>query len=967
MMKATGLLFLFGFFYIMAAAQKPYWQQQVNYTISVSLNDREHSLEGQETMEYFNNSGDTLHFIWIHLWANACKNDRTAFTEQLLQNGSTDFYFSNEQDKGYINRLAFKVNGSIAVKEDHPQHQDIIKLLLPSPLPPKQSCKIETAFHVQLPYNFSRGGHIGQSYQVTQWYPKAAVYDKKGWHEMPYLDQGEFYSDFGNYEVSITLPENYIVAATGELIKESTQPATGENKVIEVTPAIKEKKPFFARKKQPAAAPILSSHSLKTLVYKQNDVIDFAWFADKRFIVKKDTLALPSGREISVAAYSLPATGKNDVWKNAVQYIKKAVLSRSNLIGEYPYSSVTVVQSETAYGGGMEYPTITVLSGLKKEKELESVIEHEVGHNWFYGILATNEREYPWMDEGMNTYYNHYRYTTEPEPAATKKKNEADFWDARLPRGKQEMDDLMLRYAASEKMDQPIETSSEEFSAWNYELSAYYKASKWMQWLETRLGKELFDSCMREYYRQWKFKHPYPEDFIAILRSTAKRDVITEAEALGRKGYMGGGIQRDTFSLHDEKTMNNVFKRPVKLASFFSFKHTDKYKYLFVSPAIGYNMYDKLMIGALLHNYTLPQEKLQFLIAPLYATGSKQLNGIAKLNYHWFNLNDNRIELGVNFSHFSSKYSIDSNNKKVFESFYKTVPYVQYHLKKDPHSKLSRWFDLRTFIITEKVFDGFDTAFRPAATASATRHVNQLTYNAENTRALYPYSYQLQMQQGDGFVRGNATGNYFFNYGKTGGMQLRLFASMFRFTGNNKATAYLYEPKLMAANGTDDYTYSNYFLGRTASTSNGETPVKNAGVAAQQVMIQNSGGLKFRTDMFSSIQGYSEKWVAAINLNSTLPENLFPVKLPLKIYFDVGSYSEAWQKNSNSSKFLYAGGLQLSLLKNVLNIYAPLIYSSAIKNELKTDPANNTFFKRITFSIDIQNLTLKKMFPQFAF
>ncbi|MBL0356889.1 MAG: hypothetical protein IPP72_08335 [Chitinophagaceae bacterium] len=203
-MKPTGLLVLVSFVCLMAAAQKPYWQQQVNYTINVTLNDTEHSLDGFEVMEYYNNSEDTLRFIWIHLWANAYKNDRTAFTDQLLENGSTDFYFSNAEDRGYINRLAFKVNGTIAVMEDHPQHQDILKVYLPVPLAPKQSCKIETPFHVKLPYNFSRGGHIDQSYQATQWYPKAAVYDKKGWHEMPYLDQGEFYCDFGNYEVAIT-------------------------------------------------------------------------------------------------------------------------------------------------------------------------------------------------------------------------------------------------------------------------------------------------------------------------------------------------------------------------------------------------------------------------------------------------------------------------------------------------------------------------------------------------------------------------------------------------------------------------------------------------------------------------------------------------------------------------------------------------------------------------------------------
>jgi hypothetical protein len=561
----------------------------------------------------------------------------------------------------------------------------------------------------------------------------------------------------------------------------------------------------------------------------------------------------------------------------------------------------------------------------------------------------------------MNTYYEKFRYTLEPAPTVIKKKGKTDFWEKRLP---ENYDDLLFRWIASERKDQPIETPSEKLSKWNYEVSPYYKGSKWMQLLESDLGKEMFDSCMREYYRQWKFKHPYPEDFKVIL----EKFISTRLYYKILHSKVESPYPIDIFTcLTLDKNLVNKDKRPLKLTSFFSFKDTDKYKYIFASPAIGMNRYDKLMIGVLLHNYTLPQEKFSFLISPMYATGSKQLNGIAKLNYHWYSQNANRIELGINFSHFSSKYSLDTNNKKTFESFYKTVPYIQYHLKKEPRSNLSRWFDLRTFIITEKMFDGFDSIFRPATTISATRYVNQLTYNAENTRALYPYSYQLQIQQGDGFYRGNATGNYFFNYGKTGGMQVRLFAAMFRFTGTPKATAYLYEPKLMAANGIDDYTYSNYFVGRSASTGNGQTPVTNAGIAAQQVMIQNSGGLKFRPDIFSSIQGYSEKWVAAINLSSTLPENLFPVKLPLKIYFDAGTYSEVWRKNSTGSRFLYGGGLQLSLFKNVLNIYAPLIYSSAIKNELKTDPVNNTFFKRMTFSIDIQNITFKKVFPQFAF
>ena len=955
-MKRTALLVLLHFFYLTLAAQGKYWQQQVNYTISVSLNDQVHELNGFEQMLYINNSDDTLHFIWIHLWANAYKNDRTAFTDQMLENGSTDFYFSDNDQRGYINRLNFKVDGTIATMIDHPQHQDIIKLLLPLPLAPNKSCTIETPFHVKLPYNFSRGGHIGQSYQITQWYPKAAVYDKKGWHEMPYLDQGEFYSDFGNYEVSITLPANYIVASTGEIIKDSTQPAMDGNGFAKIEPAVKQKKSFWPEKKIAPVVSIPSAHNMRTVVYRQNEVIDFAWFADKNFIVKKDTLALPSGRIINVAAYTLPAKPENDLWKNAVKYIKKTVLTRGRLIGEYPYNTVSTVQADVPYSGGMEYPTVTLISAMKSERAVESVIEHEVGHNWLYGILASNERDHPWMDEGMSTYYKS-RYNYEPEPPVKiKKKADNDFWKDRMP---DNYSDLHLRTAVAEKKDQPIETASEIFSVPNYNLTAYYNTGQWMKLLEKTLRKEMFDSCMRAYYRQWKFKHPYPEDFKAAVENTVGKNLDNEFSLLSKKG---------SFS-------NTNFKRPTKLASFFSFKDTDKYKYIFISPAIGVNMYDKLMLGLAIHNYTFPAEQFQFFLAPMYATGSKQLNGIGTLNYHWYPGNNfHKIEIGLNGSRFSSNHSLDTTGKKIFENYYRAVPFVRFHFKHGSRSSLATYLDIRSIIIGEKNFDNYDyivgsdsANLYPKSFSNTTRYINQLTFAAENTRVLYPYSYQLQLQQGDGFYRINATGNYFFNYTKGGGMELRLFAAKFGYIGERNNTAYLYQPKLLAGNGVDDYTNSNYFLGRTASSAFGDVLVKNGGIAAQQVMIQNTGGLKLRLDPYGSVQGYSENWVAAVNVNTTLPEKIFPVKLPLKIFFDAGTYSEAWGKNSFTPRFLYVGGLQLTLFKNVLNIYAPLIYSNVFKDQLKTDAEANKFFKKITFSIDLQNLTLKKLFPQFAF
>ena len=228
-MRFPVLVFLFLFYSINIFAQKNYWQQQVNYTIDVSLNDEDNTLDGFERMEYINNSADTLRYIYMHLWPNAYKNDQTAFSEQLLKNDRTDFYFSDEEKRGYINRLDFKIDEQ-ALTVEETKDIDIIKLILPQPLAPKQSVLISTPFHEKLPYLFSRGGYWNQFYAITQWYPKAALYDKDGWHPMPYLDQGEFYNDFGNYKASITLPENYKLAATGVLVETEAGPQLNEHK-----------------------------------------------------------------------------------------------------------------------------------------------------------------------------------------------------------------------------------------------------------------------------------------------------------------------------------------------------------------------------------------------------------------------------------------------------------------------------------------------------------------------------------------------------------------------------------------------------------------------------------------------------------------------------------------------------------------------------------------------------------------
>jgi hypothetical protein len=945
--KYFSLLILFCFHLPTAYCQQtPYWQQQVNYRISVTLNDAENTLDGYIKMDYYNNSPDTLHFIWIHLWTNAFKNDRTAYTDQSLENGNTNFYFSNNDKRGYINRLDFKVNGIAAKTEDHPLYQDIIKLVLPKPIAPGTITKIETPFHVKLPFAFSRGGYKGQSYMATQWYPIPAVYDRKGWHPIPYLDQGEFYAEFGNYEVEITVPKNYVVAATGNLQEAEEKQWLQNKKNITNTVQSKRSKKQTANVKSTVMTN--TPAATKTLHYKQDNVHDFAWFADKKFSVLHDTLQLTSGRVIDVYAFHNPQNSA--IWKNSIAMIKRAILTKSKWLGEYPYNVVSVVDGGN--GGGMEYPTITLVNSGGKERMLDFVIDHEVGHNWFQGILGTNERNHPWMDEGINTYYdNRYSLQQYGNTSLDIIPSKFSFLSKKMPK---DAEHTLLQTMIGLNKDQPIDISSEKFNIVNYNAVAYVKTGDWMKLLEEELGKPLFDSCMQAYYQRWRFKHPYPEDFKEVMEEVSGKKLDDVFSLLGKKGNL-------------KKT---IPKKDLRVTAFFNLKETGKHNYISLLPSVGYNFYDKLMIGAIIHNYSLPLPRFQFIVSPLYSTKSKQLNGIGRASYSLYpGKNGQKLELSVLGSSFSRDTYTDSILKVHYLRFSKIVPSVKYTFApKNPRSTITKFLQWKTFFIQEQqlLFTRDTTQQIDIITYHTVSHyLNQLQFVIENNRVLYPYRGALQVDQGYGFARINFNGNYFFNYAKGGGLNVRVFAGKFFYLGEKTTIKQFntdaYHLNMTGPKGDEDYTYSNYFYGRNEFDH----------LPSQQLMIRD-GGFKVGTDLYSDKIGKTDDWLAAANFTTTIPNNInplsiLPFKLPLKLFLDIGTFAEAWKQNAETGRFVYDAGLQLSLFRNVLNIYLPLLYSKVYTNYYKSVLTKNIFVKKISFSIDLQNINLKKIIPQLPF
>lgn len=928
-------------------AQQTYWQQQVNFKIDVTLNDVEHSLNGFEKIEYINHSPDTLTFIWFHVWPNAYRTDKTAFSDQLLENGRTDFYFSDKKDRGYINRLDFRVNSLSAKTEDHPQHIDIIKVILPQPLPPGAAVEITTAFHVQLPKNFSRGGHVGQSYQITQWYPKPAVYDAKGWHPMPYLDQGEFFSEFGNYEVKITVPKNYVVFSSGDL-QNSEEKKWMKERVLTYTPkpAAKKKTQNINNKtKVRQTAVSKSNEETKTLLFTQTNVHDFAWFADKDYIVSYDTLQLSKDHIVDVySAYSAEA---KPVWKNSTQMIKDAVRFRSNAIGEYPYNTIAAVEAKMGFDGGMEYPCITSISPMTTEKNLESVLQHEVGHNWFQGMLANNEQKYPWFDEGINSYYDNRfekeesRYkTTEKTPALINVKFD---------------DNLFLQSFERWRKDQPLSTPADSLSEANYNLIAYTKGAAFMQLLEQQIGRSAFDQAMKNYFEQWKWKHPYPADLKTSLERTTGKNLDASFALLQQKG-----------------PLKPEGKRTIRLIPFAGM-NDEKTNAVILSPVIGSNFYDGLMIGGAVTNFTLPPTRFQFLVTPMYAVKSKQWNGLARMSYKFYPKKTfQRIVVSMSALKFSSNSFTDTAAHPYITGFRKLTPSLKFVFnEQNPRSTRERFIQWKTYLLYEDELrfrtDTFPNGnrFTEIRKLQTDRYINQLRFVVQDIRALYPYRAELQAEQSKEFVRLAFTGNYYFNYNEKLGADLRVFAGKFMYLGTKTITKQFntdpYQLNMTGPKGYEDYTYSNYFIGRNEFD----------GYASQQIMMRD-GGFKVRTDLLASKIGKTDNWLMAINFVSDLPDqinilNVLPVKIPLKLFIDIGTYAGAWQPNANESRLLYDAGLQVSLLKNTINVYMPLFYSRQYRDYFESTITGKRFLKNIAFSFDIQNLSLKKFIRYMPF
>ncbi len=512
-----------------SASGKPgyrYWQQRVDYDIRTSLDTIEHKVIGSERITYYNNSPDELNFLWIQLDQNlnSIQHSRTYASRPALPPKISErfrqFIDVTNFDGGHqISRVQLVDAKGKLVDAKTYINGTVMRVNLLQPLKPKEKVQLEIDWSYRVPDN-GRGAkelvRDGWLYEIAQWFPRLCVYDDvNGWQTDQYLGTGEFYLNFGNYNVEITVPWNHIVQATG-VLQNPNEVLTAEQQ-RRLKEAFQSETPRYIIKPEEVMRPETRPKQSGTLTwkFKAENVRDFAWVSSKTYVWDAAGFRYePNGRVIE--CHSLYPRDAMPLWnKVSTKAIIQTLKTYGRMAFPYPYPKVVNVHGPVF---GMEYPMICFCGARpaadgsyteQLENALVAVTIHEVGHNWFPMIVASDERKYGWMDEGLNTFLEYYACLE---------------WDPQFParRGPAK---YIVQYMRDPNQV-PIMSHSDIVPDGTYGNNAYSKPAAGLVMLrENILTPQVFDDAFREYAQTWAFKHPQPHDFFRIMNNAVGEDL----------------------------------------------------------------------------------------------------------------------------------------------------------------------------------------------------------------------------------------------------------------------------------------------------------------------------------------------------------------------------------------------------------------------------------------------------------
>ncbi len=475
--------------------------RNANYKITARLDPVRRTIDGGEDIAWRNITKAPTSELQFHLYWNAWRDNRSTWMRERLLAGSRDIASRPPEDRGSIDIVAVNVNGAvlpftfIAPDDENPDDRTVVRVALPSPVPPGGSVDIRLAWRAHVPRTYARTGAIGSYFFVAQWFPKLGVLQDGGWNCHQFHSATEFFSDFGVYDVTLTVPDGWVVGATG---LEQSRTSNGDGSA--------------------------------THRYVQEDVHDFAWTTSPTYVEATQTFTHPSLPSVKMRLLLQPEHRGQE--QRHFDATAAALRYYGEWFGAYSYGHITVVDPAWQSGtGGMEYPTLFTAGSRwlapRGATTPEGVTVHEAGHQFWYGIVANNEFEHAWMDEGFNTFSTARAIEQAFTPNYAAERYFGGFipWVFRdIPLSRAIDGNRLSGYRPAARMDSQ---ATPTYLYWPGTAGAitYNKTALWLNTLERYLGWQTLQRIMSTYFQRWAFKHPEPRDFFAVADEVSGRDL----------------------------------------------------------------------------------------------------------------------------------------------------------------------------------------------------------------------------------------------------------------------------------------------------------------------------------------------------------------------------------------------------------------------------------------------------------
>ncbi|MFO7722198.1 MAG: hypothetical protein R6V49_03145 [Bacteroidales bacterium] len=995
-----------------AQVEQPPFRQKVEHHISVELDDIRHVLVGTDSLIYQNNSGDTLKQLYFHVWPNAYGKG-SVLSEQLLSRGNAGLHLASPSQKGEITGLVFRNRGRALRWTTHELQQDIIIVDLPIPLYPDSMLNLNIMFRLQVPWGgMGSLGHSNTSYFLSHWFPRPAIYQHDGWRVSNLHWKGWNTGEFSNINVTITLPRNYVVAASGQLYDDPEEEKWVRN-INEKTRRVKR-----WGKRESAGFPG-SVAKTKTIQMAMQDAQDFALCLDKRFHHLRDTLILPDGAD-TIRIHLYFTAYEAEYWSKSMDRVKSALRFMIREAGPYPYHQFTVVQTYW-YDQGETYPGLIRIGTVMAPYMLESAIIRQLAQHWFTAAMAFDGQQYPWTGYGLAGHYES-RYLADfygdtitlqdvfADPAV--KINLGGMKTTPL----NHLQLLKLNYLAGD-VKQPSDLHVRQYSKRGFDMAVLTRSVMAFNTLAGSVGKDRFDAMIRGFYSRWMLDYPSPADlraamdedfgvsetqwFFNLLSSSADPDFSMISSKRVSEGYMlairnktdlqlpypvtataVSGAQHTIWYPPHQGTAEVLFPDPTHSVCSFTIDekalmpersktdNTIRTKGLFrrTEPI-------RVVPVAALPDPKATQVNLAPVIGWNYANGF--MAGIASYSNPIIRPKTEYLLMPL----FGLRNSSPAGVARIEHKYFPPSGYL---------GKITFGMELKQYGVSNLLSNGDG----PAIHLSYRRVMPWIELQARKkdpvNDPISRITFRMMLISRDQ-MEFNAEKDYFIQEKPDLNLANEL---IFRYRSNrilnpfNAKVSLLQMGKILRFSAEENWVVSYAFPGKgfsiRAFTGVMLIPVENApffagfttgGVAMntrdffnihdpwydhlylarndvpgilRQHFYRTDGGFSRMTTV-----GNTNRWMLTLNMSTTLPG-----RLPFQLFLDAGIFADDSKENFFQGMFLYSSGVKIDIIKNVAAVYFPFTFfeSKAFDEREQLNKLDLNYFKKIRFTLNLNAL-----------